>query len=71
MLAIKGVYDGKRVKLLEKLPKNGRYRVIVTFLEELDEAHEVRNFSAQATSFTFWNDSREDIYQDYLTKSGR
>ena len=71
MLAIKGVYDGKRIKLLEKPPKNGKCKVIVTFLEELDEAHEIRNFSAQTTSFIFWNDSKEDIYQDYLTKSKR
>ena len=71
MLAIKGIYDGKRVKLLERPPKNGRCKVIITFLEELDEAKEIRDFSAQATSFTFWNNPKEDIYQDYLTKSKR
>jgi hypothetical protein len=40
--------------------------VIITFLEEISEDEEIRNFSAQTDAFSFWKDEREDIYQDYL-----
>ncbi len=34
MLTIRGIYDGKRVKLSEKIPFKGKRNVIVTFLED-------------------------------------
>ena len=69
MLAIKGIYDGKTIRPLEKPPKDRKFKVVITFLEELDDTEKLRNFSAQTTSFTFWEDPKEDIYQDYLTKT--
>ena len=67
MLALNGIYDGKFVRLLENLPENKMYRVVVTFIEELQEGDaELRNFTAQTQGLHFWNDTREDIYQDYL-----
>jgi len=68
MLAIKGIYDGKTIKPLGKLPKSKKYKVIITFIEEVDEIEQLRDFSAQTTSFNFWVNEKEDIYQDYLTK---
>ncbi|HLP44492.1 MAG TPA: hypothetical protein VK469_01005 [Candidatus Kapabacteria bacterium] len=41
-------------------------KVIITFLEEIDEDEDLRNFSDQTDAFSFWEDEREDIYQDYL-----
>jgi hypothetical protein len=34
MLAIKGIYDGEKIRPLEKIPYNGKRNVIITFLEE-------------------------------------
>lgn len=68
MLAIQGIYDGKKIIPLEKLPKEKPYKVIITFVEELGETEEIRNFSSQADSFEFWSSSKEDIYQDYIPK---
>ena len=68
MLAIKGIYDGKFILPLERFPKKKKYKVVITFIEELDDTDEIRDFSAQTTSFTFWKNPKEDIYQDYLTK---
>ena len=71
MLAVKGIYDGSSVQLLEKIKNSKRYKVIITFVEELKgsrEESELRDFAAQTTSLEFWNDNREDIYQDYLSK---
>lgn len=31
-----------------------------------DNNEDMRNFTAQTGGLEFWNDSREDVYQDYL-----
>ena len=66
MLAVNGIYDGKSIQLTEAISEKKKFKVIVTFIEELSEEDEIRNFSAQTTSFDFWNDKREDIYQEFL-----
>jgi hypothetical protein len=74
MLAVKGIYDGSRIQLLEKIKDHKRYKVIITFVEEMkgsNEENELRSFSAQSKGLEFWEDKREDIYQDYLHKSKR
>jgi len=40
----------------------------VTFIEELQQQdHDLRDFSSQTSGLDFWIDSKEDIYQDYVT----
>ncbi len=68
MLTVNGIYDGKNVKLTDDVTENKKYRVIVTFMEEIDQDSELRDFSGQTRGFEFWNDEREDIYQDYLNE---
>ena len=68
MLTVEGIYDGKQFVVAEQFPKEKRFKVIITFLEELDETEELRDFAAQTVSFEFWNDSREDLYQDFLSE---
>jgi hypothetical protein len=67
MFAVKGIYDGKQVKITDKILDNKRYKVVVTFIEELpQEENEIRDFTSQPESFDFWDNKAEDIYQDYL-----
>lgn len=66
MLTVEGIYDGRNFIALEKFPKEKRFKVMITFVEDLDEIEELRDFSANSDSFEFWNDPREDLYQDYL-----
>jgi len=67
MLAVKGIYDGKNILLAEKINETRKFRVVVTFVEELDQNdNDSRNFSAQTSGFDFWRDEKEDIYQDFL-----
>lgn len=68
MLAIKGIFDGKNFIPLEKLPTNKKFKVVITFLEEIEEESEVRNAYSQTDSFSFWSDSKEDIYSDFAKK---
>jgi hypothetical protein len=67
MLAVKGIYDGISVKLLDSFTDKKKYRVVVTFLEEIETVDsELRDFTSQTSGLNFWNSSKEDIYQDYL-----
>jgi len=67
MFVVKGIYDGKSVKLLEKLADRRKYKVIVTFLEEIDpNDKELSEFTSQTIGLDFWNGTTEDIYQDFL-----
>lgn len=67
MLAVNGIYDGKNIRLTEKVTEKKQYRVVVTFIEELNQSdNDVRDFSAQTQGLEFWRDEKEDIYQDYL-----
>jgi hypothetical protein len=38
--------------------------ILRDWIEKAD--HDLRNFSAQTKGLDFWEDSKEDIYQDYL-----
>ena len=70
MLSITGIYDGKRIYPAEAINEHRNYKVIITFVEELNseetEELRLRNFGANNQSLKFWNDPQEDIYQDYL-----
>ena len=67
MFAVRGKYDGKKVKITDQISEKKRYKVVITFIEELPlEENEIRNFASQTESFDFWENKAEDIYQDYL-----
>ncbi len=67
MLSVNGIYDGKTVKITDRFSEKKQYRVLITFLEEIKRTEDnLRDFAAQTTGLEFWEDSREDIYQDYL-----
>ncbi len=69
VFAVHGLYDGKRVKISEPVNKNKKYRVVVTFLEELpDEEQEIREFASRTESFDFWENTAEEIYQDCISQ---
>lgn len=65
MIAVKGIYDGKEIKALEELPKNKKFRVLITLLEEIAD-DDVRMTPADPGAFSFWENEKEDLYQDYL-----
>lgn len=67
--SVPAVYDGKEIKLLEPSPVQGRYRVLVTFIEPTSD-EDVR--SAERSRFWrslgAWQDDRpvEATVQDIL-----
>lgn len=67
MLSVNGIYDGNIVRLTDNFSDKRKYRVVVTFIEEIQENEElIRDFSAQTNALDFLEDPREDLYQDYL-----
>ena len=67
MISVNGIFDGKTVKITDKITEKKKYKVIVTFIEEIQQYDiDLRNFSSQTGGLEFWKDSKEDIYQDYL-----
>jgi hypothetical protein len=68
MISVHGIYDGKAVRITDKITEKKKYKVVVTFIEEIKQYDsDLRDFSAQTKGLDFWNDAREDIYQDYVT----
>lgn len=60
-------YDGKNVKLMDKLDRIKPGKVIVTFLDEKDTEinnNEILIVAEKGGSFDFLNDPEEDIYTD-------
>lgn len=66
MLSVKGVYDGKNLKLLDKVDVNEPKDVIVTFLESIDSisSDEILQAADHGGSFDFLDSEDEDIYSD-------
>ena len=73
MKSINGIYDGKSIVPLEPTPGGKRYKVIITFTEEIqpatEEAEDIRDIHMSATGFDFWANEAENVYQDLLPKS--
>jgi hypothetical protein len=71
MLSVTGIYDGKNIYPTDVINERKKYKVIITFVEELDaqeaEESDIRNFGTTHASLEFWDNPQEDIYQDYLT----
>ena len=66
LVSVPAVYDGKEVRLLERAPVQGQYRVLVTFVESVhDEALDRSRF---LRSLGAWQDDRpvEETLRDIL-----
>jgi hypothetical protein len=68
MLVFNGIYDGKSVRITDKITEKKKYKVVITFIEELQQYdNDIRDFAAQTNGLDLIEDPREDIYQDYLS----
>ena len=70
MLSVRATYDGKKLKLREKVNVKIPKEVIVTFLDPVDEtieeptATEIHKMVQEGGALDFLFDEREDIYTD-------
>ncbi len=66
MLSIQGTYDGKQLKLSEKIKIRSTKKVIVTFLDAVEEelsSAELHLMAQKGGAFNFLK-KEEDIYSD-------
>jgi len=68
MFTIPAIYEGGKFFPLEEIPAKGKFKVIITFVEAIDDEEDVRNFVAQTDAFSFWESEEEDLYQDFLVE---
>ena len=64
MQAVRGIFDGKNIIATDQISTKKKFRVIITFVEEVVETDDSRDFAAQTDGLSFWHDEREDVYQD-------
>lgn len=67
MLSVQGIYDGKVLKVFDKIKINSPKKVIVTFLDDVDEdisSDELHQMASEGGAFYFLESDKEDIYTD-------
>ncbi|MCK5059147.1 MAG: hypothetical protein KAT34_21035 [Candidatus Aminicenantes bacterium] len=67
MLSVRAIYDGKNIKLKEKVNIETPKEVIVTFLDPIDTeptAADIQQMVQEGGALDFLNDEREDVYSD-------
>ena len=68
MLTVKAIYDGKKLKFVDKVSIKKPTNVLVTFLDD-ESGSEIANedllrLAEKGGAFDFLNDPEEDIYTD-------
>jgi len=68
MLSVRGIYESNSIRLLDEVPINKTSNVIITFLEDFNSSEElsIRSFSSNMEGFDFWENEKEDLYQDFI-----
>lgn len=57
LVSVPALYDGKEIRLLEALPTNEPYRVVITFIEPASSTEqEPHNLTRFWASFGAWQD---------------
>lgn len=67
MLSIQGVYDGKKLKLIQEVKILFPRKVIVTFLDTVEDeitSEELNYLAEKGGAFDFLKKKEEDIYSD-------
>lgn len=67
MIAVRGLFDGKTIKLLEKVDVKEPQEVIITFLGAIRDKElyqGIYRIAERGGSFDFLNIPEEDIYSD-------
>ena len=67
MKSVKGLFDGKKIKLLEDIEIEEPQEVIITFLGPTEDEKfykKLYKLAEKGDSFDFLNDPEEDIYSE-------
>jgi hypothetical protein len=65
MISVKGLYDGKRIKILEKVPDK-KFKVIISLLEEYSDEDELGSFVSDSAELQYKNKLNEGIQGEFM-----
>lgn len=65
---IEGFYDGKNIFPLEEIKTKSKYRVIITFLEMIDEPDSFKDLKMHSEKVfqKLWENENDEIWASYL-----
>ena len=65
---IEGVYDGEKIQPLQRIKTNRIYRVIITFLEEIEQPDNFRDLKIHSENKfeKLWKNENDEIWASYL-----
>ena len=58
MVAVRGIFNGRNIQLLEKVEVKPNTMVLVTFLEQQNPEDEMRDMAAKPNGFQFRSEER-------------
>ncbi|MFH1003966.1 MAG: hypothetical protein V1781_00465 [Bacteroidota bacterium] len=71
MISVQGIYDGKKLRLLENIKVRTPKKVIITFLEKIEDeltSEELHYLADKGGGFDFLKTKEDDIYSDHDLK---
>ena len=75
LISVPAIYDGEQVRLMERAPVQGPYRVLVTFVEPVLEQARPGALTSFEATFGTWQDDRpleetlRDIHRSRRSKT--
>jgi len=66
--SVEGVYDGETIRPLQKIKTKRNYRVIITFIEELEKPDNFRDIKIHSENIfqKLWENENDEIWASYL-----
>lgn len=67
MISVQGIFDGKKLRLLDNLKVNTPRKVIITFLDKIEDdltSEELHYLADKGEAFAFLDNQEDDIYSD-------
>ena len=68
LTTIEGIYDGKNIIPLENIEINDKRRIIITFLEKIEEQDEFKDIKLHSEKVfqKLWENEDDEIWTSYL-----
>ena len=65
LMTVEGIYDGKLIHPLKKIRMKKKRRVLITFLEEVDDFTDLKRH-AERVFAELWKDEDDELWKSYL-----
>lgn len=65
---VEGIYDGEKILPLQEIKTKNKYRLIITFLEEIDDLDNFKDLKLQSEKVfqRLWEKENDELWASYL-----